>query len=263
MPSPFPGMDPWLERPGLYPPFHATFIANLEAALNAVLPAGYVASNESRVYVDPELHRIPDVGVFGPDAPAEGGAVATLELTGLIAAAVEPVSDPVEEHYLEILSVEDERLVTVLEVVSPSNKRAGDGRASYQQKQGECRASGVNLVEIDLVRGGPHVTAVREARLRAVAPNCDYHVCVTVAGAPLRYFVAGFALADQLPAISVPLESGVPPVPLDLQAAFDRTFDAGAYAKRVRYGRREPDVPLPPEQRAWADGILRANGLLA
>lgn len=262
MPSPFPGMDPWLERPGLFPSFHATLISTIQAALNAALPAGYVASNESRVYVDPELHRIPDLGVFGPDAPT-GGAVATLELKGLVAAAVEPVSDPVEEHYLEILSVDDERLVTVIEVVSPSNKTNSDGRTSYKQKQGECRASGVNLVEIDLVRGGPHVTAVPEPRLRAVAPNSDYHVCVTVAGAPRRYFVAGFALADPLPAISVPLESGVPPVPLDLQAVFNQTFDAGAYAKRVRYARKEPEVPLSPEQRAWAEGVLRATGLLA
>jgi len=262
MPSPFPGMDPWLERPGLFPSFHATLIANIQTALNAALPAGYVASNESRVYVDPELQRIPDIGVFGPDAPASG-AVATLELKGLVAAAVEPVSDPVEEHYLEILSVDDERLVTVIEVVSPSNKTKSDGRTSYKQKQGECRASGVNLVEVDLVRGGPHVTAVPEARLRAVAPNCEYHVCVTVAGAPRRYFVAGFALADPLPAISVPLESGVPPVPLDLQAAFNQTFDAGAFAKRVRYGRKEPDVPLSLEQRTWAEGILREKGLLA
>lgn len=261
MPSPFPGMDPWLERPGLFSSFHATLISTIQAALNAALPAGYVASNESRVYVDPQLQRIPDVGVFCPDAPAIG-AVATLELKGLVAAAVEPVSDPVEEHYLEILSGDNERLVTVIEVISPSNKTNSDGRTSYKQKQGECRASGVNLVEIDLVRGGPHVTAVPEARLRAVAPNCDYHVCVTVAGAPRRYFVAGFALADPLPAISVPLESGVTPVPLDLQAAFNQTFDAGAYARRVRYGRKEPEVPLSPEQRAWADGVLRTKGLL-
>jgi Protein of unknown function (DUF4058) len=263
MPSPFPGMDPWLERPALFPPFHSAFITYMEAALNAALPAGYVASGESRVYVDPKLQRIPDVGVFGPDAPASGGAVATLELKGLIAAAVESVSDPVEEHYLEILSGDDERLVTVIEVVSPSNKTNSEGRTSYKQKQGECRASGVNLVEIDLVRGGPHVTAVPEPRLRAVAPTCDYHVCVTVAGAPRLYFVAGFALADPLPAISVPLESGVTPVPLDLQAVFNQTFDAGAYAKRVRYSRKEPDVPLTPEQRAWAEGILRTKGLLS
>lgn len=266
MPSPFPGMDPWLERPALFPSVHNTLIACLQAALNAALPAGYVAAGDSRVYVDPELRQIPDVGVFGPGAESSGGtavAVETFTAAGLLAAATEPVSDPVEEFYLAIRSVEDDRLVTAVEVVSPSNKRAGeDGRVSYRQKQIEFRLSRVNLVEFDLTRGGPHTTAVPEPHLRAVAPDCDYHVSVTVAGSPIHYFVAPIKLADRLPRILIPLDPGVAPVPLDLQAAFDRCYDEGGFAKRAKYARVPPDPPLTPAQQAWAEGVLRAKGLL-
>ncbi len=164
---------------------------------------------------------------------------------------------------MAIRSVEDERLVTAVEVVSPANKRAGeDGRVSYQQKQGEYRASRVNLVELDLVRGGPHTTAVPESRFRSVAPNCDYHVSVMVAGSPIHYFVAPIKLTDQLPKVPIPLDRGVAPVTVDLQAAFNRCYDEGGFAKRTKYDRKRPDPPLTTEQQEWAEGVLRAKGLL-
>jgi hypothetical protein len=259
-------MDPWLERPAVFPSVHNSLIIYLQAALNAALPEGYVAASDSRVYVDPELRRIPDVGVFGPGNESGGGtavAVSTLTQSGLLAAATEAVSDPVEELYLTIRSIEDERLVTAVEVVSPANKKPGEeGRISYQQKQGEFRLSRVNLVEIDLLRGGPHATAIPEARLRAVAPGCNYHVSVMVAGSPIHYFVAPISLADRLPKVPVPLDRDVEPVTIDLQAVFDRCYDEGGFARRARYDRQKPDPPLTPEQQAWAEGVLRAKGLL-
>lgn len=265
MPSPFPGMDPWLERPALFPNLHNSLIVALQGAIYAVLPAGYVAAGDTRVYVDPELRRIPDIGVFGPDE-SHGGtsavAVASLVGAGLIAAATERITDPIEEPYLEIRSVEDERLVTAVEVVSPTNKKPGeDGRTSYRQKQGEFRLTRVNLVEIDLLRGGPHTTAVPEARLRALAASAEYHVSVMLAGSPRQYFVAPIRLADRLPSIPIPLEAGVTPVMVDLQAAFDRCFDEGRFAQRARYD-RPPDPPLTAEQQEWAEGLLREKGLL-
>jgi hypothetical protein len=262
-------MDPWLERPVVFPTVHNGFIIYLLEALNAVLPAGYVATNDARVYVDPELRRIPDVGVSGPDEPAGGPAgAATTALTrvGMVAVAAgpDPASDPVEEFYLNILSGDDDRLVTVVEVLSPTNKKSGeDGRAEYRHKQRECRAGGVNLVEIDLLRGGAHTTAASEAGLRDAAPaGCDYHVCVTVAGIPREAFVAAFRLADPLPTVAVPLGPGAEPVAIDLQAVFTRCYDAGRYAHLAKYGRREPDPPLTPDQRVWADAILKAKGLI-
>lgn len=261
MPSPFPGMDPWLERPPVFPSLHHTFITYLQAALNGSLPAGYVATSANRVYVDPELNREPDVSVFGPvEAPADGPLAEAWG--GMLAVAAVPISDPITEAYLEIVSGDDDRLVTAVEVLSLSNKKTGDGRASYQQKQGEYRAGGVNLVEIDLLRGGPHTTAVSEARLRAAAGAFEYHVCVTAIGEPDMHHVAAFRLADRLPTIPIPLDHGLPPVPVDLQAVFDRCYDEGGFAKLAKYDRRQPDPLLTAEQQAWAEGILREKGLL-
>jgi hypothetical protein len=152
--------------------------------------------------------------------------------------------------------------VTVVEVLSLSNKKPGDGgRTSYQQKQGEFRLAGVNLVEIDLLRAGPHTTAVPLAQLQQAAGRFDYHVSVTVAGSPTRFFARPIRLEERLPTIRVPLDPGVPLVPLDLQPLLDRAYDTGRYPRLVRYT-VPPDPPLTPEQQAWAEGILRQKGLL-
>ncbi len=266
MPSPFPGMDPWLERSPVFPDVHNSLIYTLKAAILAALPETYFIAGENRVYVDPELRRVPDIGVFGPNGTAEHGpdaAVATITRAGLLAAATEPVVDPVEEQYLEIRSMEDERLVTAIEIVSLANKKAGDnGRTSYQQKQGEYRLSGVNLVEIDLLRAGRHTTAVPEARLRAVGGEFDYHVSLMLARNPREYFVAPFHLADRLPMIPVPLDPEVAPVMVDFQAVFDRCYDESGFARRAKYDRKPCDPPLTPDQQAWAEAILREKGLL-
>ena len=76
------------------------------------------------------------------------------------------------------------------------------------------------------------------------------------------HHVAPIRLADRLPAIWVPLNHGVPPVKLDLQAVFDRCYDEGGFAKRAKYTKQQPDPPLTPQQQAWAEGVLRAKGLL-
>ncbi|MBA4065060.1 MAG: hypothetical protein C0501_15365 [Isosphaera sp.] len=265
MPSPFPGMDPWVEAPGVFPDLHSALIIYLREGLNAAMPDGYVATSSHLVWVDPELRREPDVAAFGPPArPASGAEPLEEEFSecGMVAVASAPVAEPHEEPYLEIFSDRGDRLVTVVEVLSLSNKRPGDGgRTSYQQKQGEFRLAGVNLVEIDLLRGGPHTTAVPLRELRHLAGRFDYHVGVTVAGSPTRYFARPIRLEERLPTIRVPLDPGVPLVPLDLQPLLDRAYDTGRYRRLVRYD-RPCDPPLAPEQQAWAEGVLRGKGLL-
>jgi hypothetical protein len=104
---------------------------------------------------------------------------------------------------------------------------------------------------------------VPEDRLREVAGAFDYHVSVTAAGLPRRYFVAPIQLTARLPAIPIPLDPGVTPVTVDLQAVFDRCYDEGGFARLAKYDRRPPDPPLTAEQQSWAEGVLRAKGLLA
>ncbi len=259
MPSPFPGMDPWLEESDVFPSVHSGLIFLMREALNRSLPPGYAAASNNRVWIDPESYRDPDVSVYGQDRPPEtGGGTATL--SGLVAIGRVLMTDPWEEPYLEIRSDRGKRLVTAVEVLSPSNKRAGEGRRLYQQKQQECRLGGVHLVEIDLLRAGLPTTFSPRGLLEQKAGPFDYHVSVRRASLRDELFGAAIRLADRLPAFSVPLDPGVPAVTVDLQAAFDRCYDGSRYPELVDYT-RPPDPPLTPEQQAWADELLRANNL--
>lgn len=262
MPSPFPGMDPWLEDEEVFPDLHDSLIFLLKEAINAGLPSGYVARARNKVWIDDELRREPDVSTFGPDRhPADqSGGVATL--TGLVAIGRDRVSDPIEEPYLEILSPKGKRLVTAIEVISLTNKQAGDkGRKTYQDKQQEYQLAEVNLVEIDLLRGGPHVSAVSLLRLKRLAGPFDYHISVMVPSSSELYFAAPIKLSDRLPAFGIPLDPGVPAVVVDLQPLLNRAYDTGRYGDEVRYN-LPCNPPLTPEQQAWAEGILRAKGVL-
>lgn len=261
MPSPFPGMDPWLEGEEVFPDLHDSLIFLLKEALNAALPPGYAATSKNKVWVDDELRREPDVALFGKDRTPNGNGGTAVTLAGLVAIGKRLAPEPVEETYLEIQSAQGKRLVTAVEIISLTNKRAGEkGRKSYQEKQTEYQSSGVNLVEIDLLRAGPHVTATPLAQLRKILGEFDYHVSVIV-GSSVEHYAAGIKLADRLPAFAIPLDPDVPPVTIDLQPLLDRCYESGKYAAFVNY-REPPDPPLTPEQQAWAEGILRAKGLL-
>ena len=160
MRSPFPGMDPYLEDQGRWPDFHASTITYCRDALSDCLPDDYVAQmgEEVRVVTWREGHdrsMRPDVAIVrhggsgGPE-PAGGGMVATLEPIAIpFAAAV----DEVRETWIEIRRLPDERLVTAIEVLSPTNK-GSSGLTEYLDKRHRLRTQGVNLVEIDLLIAG-------------------------------------------------------------------------------------------------------------
>jgi Protein of unknown function (DUF4058) len=258
MPSPFPGMDPWLENPEHFRDFHGSLTTYLREALNAVLPPGYYAKGTQLVWVDEDQKREPDVGVFRPtDRPADSGQLAVL---GAVAVADEPRTEPERQPYLEIRTREGRRLVTLVEILSPSNKASGDsGRAAYLEKQNECRAAGVHLVELDLLRGGAHTTAVPLAKLRATAGAFDYHVAITVCGDRFRYFAVPITLTDPLPVFPVPLDGDHPPVRIELQPLFTRTYDTGRCADTIDYATALTPSLSPPHAE-WAEVILREKG---
>ncbi len=266
MPSPFPGMDPYLEHSVLWPGVHQRLITYIADTLNAVLPPRYVASIGERVYViQAERSIYPDIALFAypPVQPSPEPNV-----VGITVAASDPPwvltvkSEEIREVYIEILSVADQsRVVTVIEVLSPSNKIAGsEGRQVYLTKQQELLSCPTHLIEIDLLRGGEHTVAVpREMLLRR---EWDYLVCLHRGGqvedsrnGGERYEVWGIPLRQRLPRIHVPLQAGDPEVVLDLQAAFNRCYDEGAYARRLDY-RGEPPTPLGGEDAQWADALL-------
>ena len=260
MPSPFPGMDPWVEDAELFGDFHHTLITYLREALNELLPPGYVAGSATRVWVDDESVSEPDVAVFAHgDHPPRTRPFdpAPYRTPGMVAVAAIRVSEPREEAYLEIRTGRGRRLITHVEVVSPSNKSKTQARELYRAKQTECELAGVNLVEIDLLRRGNPITAAPPDALRAIAGPFDYHVCITVAESYPEHYTYPVRLAERLPDIPVPLDPGVSPVVTGLQTLFERCYRAGRYDQIIDYT-RPCDPPLTPEQQAWANGILAA-----
>ncbi|MGE3539900.1 MAG: DUF4058 family protein [Candidatus Tectimicrobiota bacterium] len=253
----FPGMDPYLEAPDLWPGMHASFIVYLRDHLQPRLRPRYLAAIEERVFVEgPDREIIPDVWVrrHHPRS-AEGAAMARLEGDEPVLVEVAPLE--VHETYLTILDRRSgQRLVTVIEVVSPSNKYAGPGRESYRAQQREVLQSQAHLVEIDLLRLGPHVLAVPEwaARNRAAY---DYLICVHRAlGQREKYELYFGHLRQRLPRVRLPLADQDPEVVADLQAVLVQVYEAGSYGERVNY--TLPCVPfLSAAEQAWADQHLQ------
>jgi hypothetical protein len=248
MPSPFPGMDPWLEDRSVFPDLHESLVFLIKKSLNAQLPAGYYATTKMIVWVADDQRRDADVSVFADRAR---GGVAVAPLTGYVDLGDE--LDFAEEGYVEVRHKDGDRLVTAVEVLSPANKADGAGRHAYLDKQRELIRGGVHLLEIDLLRGGRHTSAIPPARLgRLAAVRFPYHVALTWQGRPHGVAIR---LADRLPAVAVPLDPGVGPVTVELQGALAEAYEAGSYARRVDYA-QPCTPPLSPEEQAWADGVL-------
>src|SRR5262249_18498828 len=235
MPSPFPGVDPYIEATGLWSDLHSRFIAFLASYLVPLIRPRYYPQIEKRVTVlgpDPRTI-IPDVGVLergGADAgPAGGASVAVAE-----AAVPVLVEEPEEEVRQGLIQIRDrtsgDRVVTQIEMLSPDNK-SGRGRDKYLRKQEEILASEVHLVEIDLLRRGLHTIAVPEDLLRERVTDWDFLVSVNRSPSRWRHEVYPFRLPDPLPRIRLPLLSPDPDVVVDLQAVYNRCYDESPYAE--------------------------------
>lgn len=257
MPSPFPGMDPWLEDRSVFPDLHDSLIFLVKKSLNAQLPAGYYATIKMLVWLDDDQRREPDVSVTTRRSKPRAAGDTMSAATTLHPLGRPPVPVPREEGYVEIHSLDGRRLVTAVEVLSRSNKSGRSaGRKAYLKKQRELTEARVNVVEIDLLRAGRHTTATPRQRLeRLNGGPFHYHVCVTRAGPEPELFGAVFPLDRPLPAVELPLDRGVGPVTVDLQAALTEAYDTSRYAELIDYT-KPCAPPLPPEDQAWASDIL-------
>lgn len=272
MPSPFPGMDPYLESPLHFPDLHDRLITFISELLQGRLPEPYYATIAERVWIEVGTRRIePDLNVVraAAEAEREGGVAVLAEAAVWLAdTATEPVvvSSPHEDHtdkFVEIMTRvgDDERIVTTVEILSAANKkRGGEGRRQYLRKQDEVLASESNLVEIDLLRWGTHTTAVPEDWITEHRGEFQYHACTTRPYRPNRWEVYPIRLREKLPTISVPLSPGERDVALDLQAAFDRAYDSGPYRRRVRYRESLPMPRVSLEDAAWVAERIAAAG---
>jgi hypothetical protein len=266
MPSPFPGMDPYLEDPIGWPDVHQRLITTIGTVLNSMLPPHYLARIGERLYVvQPERSIYADVMVLERPSPPPlreqgGGGTAVLVASDAPLVLTVPLAE-IREVFVEILAVRGQHhVVAVIEVLSPANKTAGsEGRQLYKKKQREILASQAHLIEIDLLHQGEPTVAPPVDIL--IQHGCwDYLVSLHRGGQHDQYEVWMIPLRQRLPRIRVPLADGDPDVVLDLQAVLDRCYDEGAYARALDY-RRHPPIPLKAADAEWVEALLRERGL--
>ena len=210
MPSPFPGMDPYLESH--WRDVHHRLITYASDALQELLPPDLRCAS-GRAYrhgkaEGPGNPLFPDLRVIASPGQGPGPVVGVVRMPGSDAILVDVEREQLTEGYIEIIDAgSGNRIVTIIEVLSPSNKTPGDDRHAYQHKQGEITKSETNLVEIDLLRGGRHVAAVPLANIRPDI-RTPYMVCVRRATHPSRAEVYLCPLSRNLPTVQVPLHQG-------------------------------------------------------
>jgi hypothetical protein len=266
MPSPFPGMDPYLENPDWFPDLHGHLITHLEGALQRSLPPSYYAQSNyrfwleySRRYADPDVEVVRSTGK--PHRRRRGGlALAEPIDGGPLVVTVETIEHgPFKQSFLEIRRRrgKEVRLVTAIEILSPSNKKVShESRAQYVEKQQEVLGSDANLVEIDLLRGGKYTAAVPRNLVEAKGGPFDYLVSIHRFDRPSDFFVYPITMRQRLPQVAIPLLPGDLDVGLDLQAAFDKAYDVGPYGREIEYGKDRIVPRLKAEQAAWAAELL-------
>jgi len=256
MPSPFPGMDPYLEPH--WHAIHTVLVTDTWRLLNRHLPPGLVACVEERVSIESgDAGRVvgrigPDVRVLAPEGVAGPPRAVVLDAPFKL----EPAEEPVVERYVSI--VDDEgQLVTVIEFVSPANKR-GPGITPFRRNRTDLLASGVHSVEIDLVRAGNWRALMSPEGCPGKAIS-TYRAIVRTAGDEGAGYLFPIRLPEPLPDVPVPLRPTDAPASLPLQVMLTAVYDDGRYGTRVRYD-RPLRPPLPPDDAAWAAALLAGRG---
>lgn len=257
MPSPFPGMDPYLEARRTWPDVHASLITYIRENLRPQLRPKYVARIGERLQLATvDQNYVPDVMLLHKvqeTAPAYGETVV----------ADEPklytmLDEAYREPYIEIIAIETGDVVTVIEVLSPANK-VGDGRDQYIQKQKDLMAAGVNLVEIDLLGYGKETTLARNVIITE-PEDWRYIICTYRAKGRRGLEVYAVPLREKLPNCRIPLRPPDEDVVLNLTAVLNRCYDIGDYDLLVDYN-KEPSVPLKEAELAWMGEYLQEKGV--
>ncbi len=226
MPSPLPGMDPYLEDEKLWPAFQHQLVASLDQMLRPGLVDRYRARLAQRHYVSEQ------------------------------ALFTSVMREEHHEEFIEIRQRNDGRLVTLVDIVSPANKTIAQGRQAYLDKRQEARHGGASLVEIDLImQGQPLLDYSREG-----LPDWDHAVTVTRATQPERFEIYTATLQKRLQRFKLPLAADDRDIVLDLHTAFARAYDQGGFAAKINY-QRDPPTLLSDDDRKWLDQLLREQKL--
>ncbi len=249
--SPFPGMDPYLEHPSLWPDVHNSLIAAIRDDLASRLAPRYYVGLERRAYLlkpdDIVFIGRPDIAFMPHQLPEK---LSSLPLADVAVLNVDvPMNDEVGENYLEIHEVETEQLVTIIELLSPANKLHKQGREEYETKRDHIFRSRTNLVEIDLLRAGEPMMVVGEI------VQSDYRILVSRGTERPRARLYAFNLRQSIPSFHIPLLPGDEEPLIDLGRVFHELYDRARFDLRLNY--EKPAVPpLREEDAAWATKLL-------
>jgi Protein of unknown function (DUF4058) len=253
MPSPFPGMNPYLELPALWHEFHNRLIVAISDALTPYLQPRYYVAVETRTYMDddnPELLvGIPDAIVLTASKAPVVHPANTATQTRLKQIRL-PMPIEVKERYLEIREVGTQQVITVIEVLSPKNKRKGKGRTAYEKKRQRVLGSSSHLVEIDLLRENTPMPMI------GVEETSDYRIVVSRATHRPMADLYEFQLKESIPSFLLPLKPDDPELAVDLQAIVLGVYDRGSYQFRIDYHQPVPPPKLSEADQLWVDELL-------
>lgn len=239
MPSPFPGMDPYLEQPVFWSEFHNRLIVAIaDAIVPSLLPRYYVGV-ETRTYRDHDdgelLIGIPDAVILSTKGqsqglPSQSGPIASAAVATQIRPqeVTLPVSSETKERYLEVREAGTDAVIAVIEVLSPKNKRKGDGRVAYEAKRQKILDSASHLVEIDLLRSDSPMAMQG-------ATGTDYRILVSRSERRPKAELYGFTLQEAIPSFPLPLKLPSEVVMVALQLIVQGVYDRGGYAVRIDY----------------------------
>lgn len=258
MPSPFPGMNPYLEHRDFWPETHQWLINAIVEFLASQLAPKYIIGFEKEVYLaTPEEDLsigLPDVVVRGKQNTRSTSSNLAVAVAAEPAKVTIPVPVEVRRSYLEVRETASKRVVTAIEILSPVNKRSGPGREKYQRKRQRIFGSLTNFIEIDLLRSGKPMSVV------GAPVKSDYRILVSRSDTRPTADMYAFNVQNQIPLFPVPLLSGDAEPVVNLKDLLDLIYDRARYDIRVDYS-GEPVPRLSDGDAVWADGVLKQLGL--
>jgi hypothetical protein len=248
MPSPFPGMDPYLEAPEFWSEVHNRLIVAIADELAPKLRPRYRVAIEQRIYLSSTEESqliVPDVTVTtrSPSNPLPATATLSVPVVKPVAISLE-LPEEVRESYLEVREVATGRVVTIVEVLSPKNKRKGEGRIAYERKRQQVLASTTHFVEIDLLRRG------KSFPLGQMAMTTPYYVLVARGDQRPKADLYPFTLREAVPSFPLPLDLIAAEPIVELQRIFDGVYDRAGFDLAINY-QKLPKPGLSEQDADW------------
>jgi hypothetical protein len=248
-------MNPYFEQPGVWRGFHTSFIVRLMDAITPHAVPRYFVNIEQSIYIERddggrELIGVADAAVGGGDRPPAGRATASATVAAPVTGSVRVGAVKRKHRWLTLRDTATRQVITVIEVLSPSNKR-GDDRSAYLRKRRRILRSAAHLVEIDLLRGGPRMPVAR-------VPASDYRVMVSRQPQRPDVQVWPIGLREPLPALPIPFRTGESEPLIALKPLIDEVYDKGGYQYQLYDA--PPDPPLSPADADWARQFLSPPG---